>query len=102
VEPEDTGLMRAALRELAEETGVSWLGAASPTGHDVVPVDIDVHAIPANPVKGEPAHWHADFRYAFLVKEPVVRLQHDEVDGYAWRPRGDAPGTKLAQKIAQL
>ncbi|MGH3117792.1 MAG: NUDIX hydrolase, partial [Gaiellales bacterium] len=68
----------------------------------VTPVDIDVHAIPANPAKGEPAHWHADFRYAFWVKEPVIRLQLEEVDGYAWRPLTDAPTTKLANKITHL
>jgi ADP-ribose pyrophosphatase YjhB (NUDIX family) len=52
VEPDDGGLMLAALRELEEETGISWHGAVSPPGHDLIPVDIDVHAIPANPNKG--------------------------------------------------
>lgn len=102
VEPQDGSLMLAALRELEEETGISWHGAVSPPGHDVTPVDIDLHQIPVNPDKGEPAHWHADFRFAFWVKEPTVRLQYEEVTGWKWRPRTEAPTAKLAAKLADL
>ncbi|GII90521.1 NUDIX hydrolase [Sinosporangium siamense] len=84
LEPQDVGLLHASLRELEEETGISWHGAVSPPGQDHTPVDIDIHTIPASPSKGEPEHWHADFRWAFRVKEPKVVLQVEEVDGYAW------------------
>lgn len=102
LESRDTGLIYAALRELEEETGIVWQQTVAPYGHDTVPIDIDVHAIPANPDKGEPAHWHADFRYAFYVDQPSVRPQFEEVDGYAWRTPADAPTTKLAGKITGL
>src|ERR1051326_1921834 len=72
LEASDQRLPSAALSELEEETGISWHHAIAPPGHDVVPVDIDVHAIPANPAKGEPSHWHADFRYLFRVTEPQI------------------------------
>jgi hypothetical protein len=65
-------------------------------------VDIDLHTIPANPAKGEPEHWHADFRFVFWVAEPRIRVQYEEVDGYAWRPREDAPTGKLAAKLDTL
>lgn len=102
LEPEDNALPYAALRELEEETGISWHGAVAPPGHDVTPVDIDVHTIPANPAKGEPEHWHADFRWALWVKEPKVVLQAEEVEGYDWRPVSDAPTSKLAAKLTAL
>ncbi|MBA9001941.1 NUDIX hydrolase [Thermomonospora cellulosilytica] len=102
LEPEDVSLPGAALRELAEETGISWQDAVAPPGDDITPLDIDVHAIPANPAKGEPEHWHADFRWVLRVREPKVVLQAEEVDGYAWRPRADAPTPRLAAKLAAL
>jgi 8-oxo-dGTP pyrophosphatase MutT (NUDIX family) len=90
------------LRELEEETGISWHDAIAPPGHDVMPVDIDIHAIPANAAKDEPDHWHADFRYVFRVTEPQVHVQVIEVDGYAWLDRSEAPTPKLAAKITCL
>ncbi|GGZ30238.1 hypothetical protein GCM10010343_67080 [Streptomyces avidinii] len=51
-----------------------------------VPVHIDVHPIPANESKAEPAHQHFDFRYLFRLEgDQEVMLQEAEVSGYAWR-----------------
>ncbi|SDH20129.1 hypothetical protein SAMN05421505_112152 [Sinosporangium album] len=94
--------MLAALRELEEETGISWDGAVSPPGQNLTPIDIDIHLIPANPAKGEPEHWHADIRWAFRVAEPKVVLQAEEVEGYAWRSFANAPTPKLAAKLPAL
>lgn len=99
---QDESLVAGALRELAEETGISPGELAELPASSVVPADIDLHAIPANPAKGEPAHWHADFRFAFLAGAPLVRLQADEVSGYAWRECGALPTGRLAGKIAAL
>jgi 8-oxo-dGTP pyrophosphatase MutT (NUDIX family) len=98
----DPGLRAAALRELTEETAVSWRQAVSPPGLDHVPLDIDLHQIPANPAKGEPAHWHADFRFAFLVTDPAVFLQLEEVSAYAWRPPSSLQTERLAAKVTCL
>lgn len=58
---------QAAVREAEEETGL----AVARLTDDAVPFDIDCHAIPANPRKGEPAHWHIDFRYLLRVTGTV-------------------------------
>src|SRR5690606_33263993 len=83
VEAVDLSLAGAALRELVEEAGLNG-GAVALAG--AAPVHIDVHAIPANEGKGEPEHWHADFRFVFrLERDADVQLQEEEVSGYAWR-----------------
>ncbi len=102
LESSDVGLYYAGLRELEEETGISWHGTVSPGDLDVIPIDIDVHTIPANPNKGEPEHWHADFRWVYLVEEPKIILQAEEVEGYSWMLKGDAPAPKLAAKLSSL
>jgi 8-oxo-dGTP pyrophosphatase MutT (NUDIX family) len=58
----------AALREVAEETGLTDLSIlpafpADPT----LPLDIDSHPIPANNHKQEPPHTHHDFRYVMVL-----------------------------------
>jgi 8-oxo-dGTP pyrophosphatase MutT (NUDIX family) len=102
IDPGDPGLPAAALRELAEETGISWQQAVSPPGLDRIPLDIDVHHIPASPTKREPAHWHADFRFAFLVTDPGVLLQIEEVSDYAWLEPPTLQATRLAAKVTRL
>jgi len=102
LDPGDPGLLAAALRELAEETGITSQQAVSPPGLDRIPLDIDVHYIPANPAKGEPAHWHADFRFAFWVTDPGVQLQIEEVSDYAWQQPSSLQATRLAAKVARL
>lgn len=102
LEPGDDGLRYAALRELEEEAGISSQHTVTPPGGDVTPIDIDLHTIPVNSAKGEPEHWHADFRFAFWVSDAQVSLQYDEVIGWKWRPHTDAPTLKLAAKLADL
>jgi 8-oxo-dGTP pyrophosphatase MutT (NUDIX family) len=102
LEESDSALLLAALRELEEETGIPWQVAVSPPAMDIVPADIDIHLIPANPAKGEPEHWHADFRYALWVKNPDVQLQLDEVTDYAWRSPAELQTARLITKISQF
>ncbi len=64
----------AAIREVREETGIATL--AHPWHFKAgIPLDIDIHAIPENPAKGEPAHMHFDFRYLLVRDEskPILR-----------------------------
>ncbi|MER6833465.1 hypothetical protein ABT320_05615 [Streptomyces cellulosae] len=66
-------------------------------------LDIDVHDIAANPAKGEPAHQHVDFRWAFLLRaEHAVTLQTEEVSGYEWRSFEDSASPTVRAKLALL
>ncbi|MDA8371883.1 MAG: NUDIX domain-containing protein [Nocardiopsaceae bacterium] len=101
IEPGDTSLLGASLRELEEEAGIPWQQVISPPTHDVAPADIDIHKIPANPAKDEPEHYHFDFRYAHWVEEADVRLQIEEVTEFEWRPLSDLPA-ELASKLVPV
>lgn len=95
-------LAATAARELREETGI----VLPPESFRLI--DLDVHAIPANPRKGEPAHLHLDCRYVALVDAPPEPL-HAPVDPCEsrWWPLHEAarlePGLRrLADKLSGI
>lgn len=96
LEPHDTTLAGAALRELAEETGIEVTGTGTV---DDVPIDIDVHRIPANDHKGEPEHFHADFRYRVAVPTSDVVLQLDEVTNWRWAKPDEIDIPRITQRL---
>ncbi|WP_348534395.1 hypothetical protein [Kitasatospora sp. GP82] len=65
-------LISAALSELVEETGIRPEHVVPLRDQ---PLHIDVHPIPANDAKGEPAHQHIDFRFLFGTSNGVTELQ---------------------------
>jgi 8-oxo-dGTP pyrophosphatase MutT (NUDIX family) len=98
VEAGDTTLVRAALRELAEETGI---GAEQVAAASDEPVDIDIHPIPASAAKGEPAHRHIDFRFLFRTASQVGTLQAAEVTDAAWRGVAAIEDRRLRERVTR-
>lgn len=101
-------LWDSALREVAEETGLRGLRAHPAL--QGLPLDIDSHAIPANPRRQEGAHWHHDYAYLALAAAAPQALsaQLDEVHEAAWRPLAQLAGLpndrlhRVARKLVQL
>ncbi|MGW4196757.1 NUDIX hydrolase [Streptomyces sp. NPDC005004] len=72
-EPGDATLAEAALREAAEESGITGL-TLLPGG----PVRLDRHPIPA------PCHWHYDVQYAVLAPRGAEHAISDESLDLRW------------------
>lgn len=101
LEPTDTTLINAAVRELTEETGIepSQVFPASQA-----PVYIEYGRVPARPKKNEPEHYHLDIGYSFTTTHAEVgRIQESEVSGASWYPVALAErlvGPRIARAIS--
>lgn len=91
IEPGDPTLLAAALREVAEESGLDDVEA------DPVPIDVDRHRAPC----GGGEAWHHDVRFAFRAAPGATPRVSDESLDLAWVPAGDLP-EPLAGATARL
>ena len=99
LERADGSLFEAARRELLEETGLEahpHRGSAPP-----VPVDVDVHAIPASTSRNEPRHFHANFLYLVGLPKGAVSLDTEEVTGFRWVPVPQIDPPSLAARLRE-
>lgn len=88
LEPTDTTLIGAAIRELAEETGID---PATVVPVSQMPAYIEYGRVPARPQNDEPEHFHLDLGYAFTtVAGDVGCIQESEVTSAAWYPLNEA------------
>src|SRR5215217_2555702 len=98
LEPTDTTLIEAAIRELAEETGIKpdqiFLTSQNPAY-------VEYGKVPARPEKDEPEHYHLDIGYSFTTAQADVGcIQESEVNGAAWHPLALAESL-VGQRIAR-
>ncbi|MEU9301924.1 NUDIX domain-containing protein [Streptomyces sp. NPDC048269] len=98
LEPTDTTLLGAALRELSEETGIDPEQVVPVSAH---PAYVEFGRVPARPAKDEPDHYHLDIGYAFTTADAEVgRIQESEVTSAAWYPL-DLAGRLVGPRIAR-
>lgn len=97
-EPEDKSLIETALRELAEECGIRPEDIEQ-IGEDALPIQIDVHPIPASDVRAEPAHRHFDFRFAFRTGAKPPALGGRETVAHRWHPLAALGDEVLAARL---
>lgn len=105
----DGELFNTAIRETAEETGLTVPLKLHPWHHqNGIPLDIDTHPIPRSEKKNEDAHQHFDFRYVLVVDDPSqvvhqLALDSNEVTNFAEIPVGDVdPASSIAPAIRKL
>ncbi len=90
----DEDLVRAARREILEESGI----ADSALIVDGV-FDLDIHPIPAT--KSEPAHHHFDVRFLMRAGTAEIRCS-DESHDIKWIPRDEVGLMTTEQSIARM
>jgi 8-oxo-dGTP pyrophosphatase MutT (NUDIX family) len=80
----DPDPLRVALREAQEESGLARFAPVA-TGRDIIPVDLDIHEIPAR--GDEPAHLHYDVRYLLVAAPGQTIAISDESNDLRWIER---------------
>lgn len=68
----DANTLRVAFRETIEESGIDSI---VPLSLDIV--DIDIHNVPPNAQKYEPAHLHYDVRFIFLTDHKDFKISQE-------------------------
>lgn len=90
----DADLAAVALREATEESGIEGLEI------DPVPIDLDIHVIPAR--KGEPEHLHLDTRFLVRAPEGAVERASGESLDLRWFGRKEADSLDTDESVRRL
>jgi len=81
----EDGPWLTAEREAAEETGVKDLKRVNIKADYRIPLHIVTGPVLPSPAKGEPPHWHHDFRYGFIAaSENLPEVDDEGVSGAKW------------------
>jgi 8-oxo-dGTP pyrophosphatase MutT (NUDIX family) len=102
----DSDVAAVALREAREESGLRELRFAY-AADAPVPIDLDVHPIPAR--AGEPAHDHHDVRFVLVAAPGQTIFASDESTALEWfemddleRIADDDSVLRLGRKVRRL
>jgi 8-oxo-dGTP pyrophosphatase MutT (NUDIX family) len=96
----EAAVERACLREAQEESGmqrftfVPWAGAA------LVPLDLDVHPIPAR--RQDPEHLHWDVRFLLQAESGQQLVMSDESNRLEWVPVAELEQFTTEESVLRL
>lgn len=91
---------RVALREAREESGMERFAFADESELAPIPLDLDVHAIPAH--GGDPAHLHYDVRYLLVAAPGQALRKSDESHEVRWFPVARAADVLTEESTLRL
>lgn len=93
----EADVLQVARREAEEESGIAGLITTSRR-----PFDLDIHAIPENPRRGEPPHFHYDIRYMIIAPEGAEPAVSDESHELRWFTAEEAAALNLDAGLLRL
>jgi 8-oxo-dGTP pyrophosphatase MutT (NUDIX family) len=91
----DNDVLRVALREAQEESGLASIRPISPAIYD-----IDIHVIPAR--GSEPEHLHYDVRFLLEADRASPLLASSESRSLAWTPLSAIAGLNPEESMARM
>jgi 8-oxo-dGTP pyrophosphatase MutT (NUDIX family) len=95
----DPDLFAVALREAREESGLERF-ATLPGDAGRLPLDVDVHEIPAR--EAEPAHLHYDVRFLLLAEAAQELRLSDESHALRWVPWEELSGLVTEESLHRM
>lgn len=90
----DANLVRVALREAIEESGIADLTI------DPAVIDLDIHTIPAR--GSEPEHLHLDVRFVVHAPRGARAIISDESHALAWVSPAELGGLNTDESVRRL
>lgn len=99
----DEDILAVAIKETMEESGIT---SFKPVTADIV--DLDIHEVPANTKKNEPAHFHYDIRYVMQMTGEQQSVLSDESIALQWmtfdeaKEKGDEKLSRYIQKVQNI
>jgi 8-oxo-dGTP pyrophosphatase MutT (NUDIX family) len=95
----DPDVFAVALREAREESGLARFSTLPGDGGRL-PVDVDVHEIPAR--RAEPAHLHHDVRFLLLAEPGQSLCRSDESADLRWVPWAELPRLAAEESLLRM
>lgn len=96
----DPDVRSVALREAREESGLQHFDFISPERAAILPLDLDIHPIPAR--KDEPVHEHHDVRFLLIARPGQDVMISEESHDLAWFPRNASGMVASEESLARL